>query len=231
MLLDYSAIDGEMFVRRPDPSRKLIEAVGGKLEEATEKVMDQGYFPGMVAWVGLNDERGSDQMYHVVLSYKGNRVTRPLDGVVAAGKLCFVGGTYELPNLKDVNAVFFDEESDVSLPQIDTVGIVEFGGDKYVHVLRLADNAVVNTVAVAPMGSFRTKQEHTRVRGIVKNATVINNIEVNNGTASMDLLLPDALYAPVPNENNTQQDVADNNSRQLLRFFRESLMTNMTSIQ
>jgi len=221
MLLDYSAIDGEMFVRRPDPSRKLIEAVGGKLEEATEKVMEQGYFPGMIAWIGLNDERGSDQMYHVVLSYKGNRVTRPLDGVVAAGKLCFVGGTYELPNLKDVNAVFFDEESDVSLPQIDTVGLVEFGGDKHVHVLRLADNAVVNTVAVAPMGSFRTKQEHTRVRGIIKNATVISNIEVNNGTASMELLLPDALYAPVPNENNTQQDVADNNSRQLLRFFRK----------
>ena len=222
MLLDYSAIDGEMFVRRPDPSRKLIAAVGAKLEEATEKVMEQGYFPGMIGWVGTNGKLGDEGGYVVVFSYKGNRVERPLDDVVAVGKLTFpLYGTYELPNLKDVNAIFFDDEVDVSLPQVDTVGLVEFGGDKHVHVLRLADNAVVNTVAVAPMGSFRTKQEHTRVRGIIKNATVINNIEVNNGTASMELLLPDALYAPVPNENNLQQDVADNNSRQLLRFFRK----------
>jgi hypothetical protein len=221
MLLDYSAIDGEVFVRRPDPSRKLIEAVGAKLEEATEKVMEQGYFPGMIGWVNPNVKLGDEGGYVVVFSYKGNRVERPLDDVVAVGKLTFpVDGTYELPNLKDVNAVFFDAEADVSLPQIDTVGLVEFGGNKHVHVLRLADNAVVNTVAVAPMGYY-TKQEHTRVRGIIKNATIINNIEVNNGNASMELLLPDALYAPVPNENNTQQDVADNNSRQLLKFFRD----------
>jgi hypothetical protein len=219
MLLNYSAIDGEMFVRRPDPTKALIKAVGDKLLEATEKVMDQGYFPGMSAWVGLNDELGSDQMYNVVFSYKGNRIKRPLDGVVAAGKLYFVDGTYELPNLKNINAVHLDEDAEVTLPQVDTLGIVEFSGDKNVQVLRLADNAVIGTVAVSPMGFYKGL-ESTKLRGIVKNATIIDNIEVNNGTAVLDLMLPDAIYAPVPSIQRRLQDVANNNAFQLRKFFR-----------
>jgi hypothetical protein len=219
MLLDYSAIDGEMFVRRPSPTKTLIKAVGDKLLEATEKVMEQGYYPGMTAWVGQNGKLGDEGAYTVRFSYKGNRIDVPLDGVVAAGKLYFVGDTYELPNLKNINAVHLDEDAEVSLPQVNTIGVVEFSGDKNVQVLRLADNAVIGTVAVSPMGFYKGL-ESTKLRGIVKNATIIDNIEVNNGTAVLDLMLPDAIYAPVPSEQRLLEDVADNNARQLRRFFR-----------
>ena len=219
MLLDYSAIDGEMFVRRPSPTKALIKAVGDKLMEATEKIMDQGYFPGMSAIVGDNGKLGDEGGYTVRFAYKGNRIDVPLDGVVAAGKLYFVGGTYELPNLKSINAVHIDEDADINLPQVDTLGIVEFSGDRDVQVLRLADNAVIGTVAVSPMGFYKGL-ESTKLRGIVKNATIIDNIEVNNGTASLDLMLPDVIYAPVPSKQKLLEDVADNNARQLRRFFR-----------
>jgi hypothetical protein len=220
MLLDYTAIDGEMFVRRPSPTKTLIKAVGDKLLEATEKVMAQGYYPGMTAWVGQNGKLGDEGAYTVRFFYKGNRIDVPLDEVVAAGKLYFVGDTLELPNLKNINAVHLDEDAEISLPQVDTIGIVEFSGDKNVQVLRLADNAVIGTVAVSPMGFYKGL-ESTKLRGIVKNATIIDNIEVNNGTASLDLMLPDAIYAPVLSNKGLERELADNNAHQLRKFFRE----------
>ena len=219
MLLDYNAIDGETFVRRPDPTKALIKAVGDKLMEATEKIMEQGYYPGMTAWVGQNGKLGDEGAYTVRFSYKGNRIDVPLDEVVAVGKLYFVGNTLELPNLKNINAVHLDEDAEVSLPQVNTIGVVEFSGDKNVQVLRLADNAVIGTVAVSPMGFYKGL-ESTKLRGIVKNATIIDNIEVNNGTAVLDLMLPDAIYAPVPSNKSLERELADNNARQLLKFFR-----------
>jgi len=220
MLLDYTAIDGEMFVRRPSPTKTLIKAVGDKLLEATEKVMEQGYYPGMTAWVGQNGKLGDEGAYTVRFSYKGNRIDVPLDEVVAAGKLFFVGDTYELPNLKNINAVHLDEDAEVSLPQVNTIGIVEFSGDKNVQVLRLADNAVIGTVAVSPMGFYKGVGS-TKLRGIIKNATIIDNIELNVGTASLDLMLPDAIYAPVPSNKGNERWIADSNGNQLLKFFRE----------
>jgi len=219
ILLDFSSIDGEMFVRRPDPTQALIKATGDALMDATEKAMVDGYYPGMSAWVGPNIGYDAPIGSSAVFVFKGDRKTVSLDDVVAAGKLYFVDGTYELPNLKHINAVHLDEDAEVTLPQVDTLGIVEFSGDKNVQVLRLADNSVIGTVAVSQMGFYKGL-ESTRLRGIVKNATIIDNIEVNNGTAALDLMLPDAVYAPVPSAQQLLQDVADNNAYQLRRFFR-----------
>jgi hypothetical protein len=222
MLLDFSSIDGEMFVRRPDPTKELLKATGDVLMDATEKVMADGYFPGMSAFINPYDNKA-------VFSYKGKKLEISADDLVAAGKLyMYSDEPTVLPNLKYVNAVELEDNAEVSLPQVDTIGLVEFKGNNNVQVLRLADNAVVGTVAVAPMmGAVRFAA--TKTRGIIKNATIIDNIETNDGNAALQLMLPDAIYAPVVSAKGNERIIADNNVEQFRKFIRE--LTYKYSIQ
>lgn len=214
MLLDFSSIDGEMFVRRPDPTKELLKATGDALMDATEKVMADGYFPGMKAFVNPYDNKA-------VFSFKGKKIEISADDLIAAGKLyLYSDEPTVLPNLKYVNAVELEDNAEASLPQVNTIGLVEFKGNNNVQVLRLADNAVVGTVAVTPMmGAVRFAA--TKTRGIIKNATVIDNIETNYGNAALDLMLPDAIYAPVVSAKGNERIIADSNVKQFREFIRE----------
>ena len=214
MLLNFSSIDGEMFVRRPDPTKELLKATGDALMDATEKVMADGYFPGMKAYVTPHNN-------NAVFSFKGKKIEISADDLVAAGKLYLYSDEQTvLPNLKYVNAVELEDNAEVSLPQVNTIGLVEFKGNNNVQVLRLADNAVVGTVAVAPMmGAVRFAA--TKTRGIIKNATIINNIETNDGNAALELMLPDAIYAPVVSAKGNERIIANNNLEQFRNFIRE----------
>jgi hypothetical protein len=214
MLLNFSSIDGEMFVRRPDPTKELLKATGDALMDATEKVMADGYFPGMKAYVTPHDN-------NAVFSFKGKKIQISVDNLVAAGKLYFyLDEPVVLPNLKHVNAVQLEDDTDVSLPQINTIGLVEFKGNNNVQVLRLADNAVVGTVAVSTMLNA-VQFAATKTRGIIKNATIVDNIETNDGNAALELMLPDAIYAPVVSAKGNERIIADSNVEQFRKFIRE----------
>jgi hypothetical protein len=214
MLLDFSPLDGEMFVDRPRPTEELLKATGEALVDATEKIIPNGYFPGMSAYVTPHDN-------NAVFSFKGKKIQISVDNLVAAGKLYFyLDEPVVLPNLKHVNAVQMEDDTDVSLPQINTIGLVEFKGNNNVQVLRLADNAVVGTVAVSTMLNA-VQFAATKTRGIIKNATIVDNIETNDGNAALELMLPDAIYAPAISAKGNERIVADSNVEQFRKFINE----------
>jgi hypothetical protein len=116
--LDFSAIDGENFVERPDPTTGVVNAVAEKLLDATEAATKEGYFPGIAGYVGF----GKTFSYKL----KGQDYQVPLDGVRMASRVMFINENAYLPNLEAVNSIIVIGDATVQLPKAKRVEEIEF---------------------------------------------------------------------------------------------------------
>ena len=208
-LLNFSAIDGENFVARPDPTDALVDAVGKKLGASTEAATKEGHFPGIRGYFALNQFN---------YELRGTRFEVPADNVRTVDSILFIGGDAYLPNLESVNEVSVSGDTVVRLPKVKNVDLIRFSGeDKTKPMLVLADNAVINRIETGD------SYENTpgRLNATIKNATVVNKISVNADFTALDLSLPDAIYAPEMTPKARERAVADGNSMQFFGLMQE----------
>jgi hypothetical protein len=208
-LLNFSAIDGENFVARPDPTDALVDAVGKKLGESTEAATKEGHFPGIRGYFALNQFN---------YELRGNRFEVPADNVRTVDSILFIGGDAYLPNLESVNEVSVSGDTVVRLPKVKNIDLIRFSGeDKTKPMLVLADNAVINHIETGD--SLETTPG--RLNATIKNATVVNKISVNANFTALDLSLPDTIYAPEMTPKARERAVADGNSMQFFGLMQE----------
>jgi len=208
-LLNFSAIDGENFVARPDPTDALVDAVGKKLGESTEAATKEGHFPGIRGYFALNQFN---------YELRGNRFEVPADNVRTVDSILFIGGDAYLPNLESVNEVSVSGDTVVRLPKVKNIDLIRFSGkDKTKPMLVLADNAVINRIETGD--SLETTPG--RLNATIKNATVVNKISVNANFTALDLSLPDTIYAPEMTPKARERAVADGNSMQFFGLMQE----------
>jgi len=209
-LLDFSAIDGENFVERPEPTDAVIAAVGKKLNESTEAAIKEGHFLGTRGFVS-----GSTFHYYIQDTY----FEVPADSVRTADSIHFINNAVYLPNLETLNVANISGNAVVHLPKVRNVAVVRFGGeDRTKPVLVLADNAVINSVEVT---DNYEETSLVRLNATIKNATVVTSIEVNADFTAIDLSLPDTIYAPEMTPKARERAVADGNSMQFYGLIQE----------
>ena len=209
-LLNFSAIDGENFVERPEPTDAVIAAVGKKLGESTEAATKEGHFPGIRGLMSGNTFN---------YSLKGSDFEVPADSVRTASSIYFINNSAYLSNLELLNEANISGNPDVFLPKVKNVNVVRFSGeDKDKSMLVLAARAVVNRVEVNDSYGELTV---ARLNATIKNATVVTKIEVNADFTALDLSLPDTIYAPEMTPKAIERAVADGNSMQFFGLMQE----------
>jgi hypothetical protein len=180
---NFEDIDGEIEEYRPKKPKGFEKQVVAKLKEGLKTAIQNNEFPGVDIFFF--------DAANVSVVFDGNVHEVSAQDIRGASKITLEAGAPSFLNLEKVNHVHMLKDVTATLPKITKLHRVSAESATPTSIVTLGKNATVKYVDI-PITTNNPRNFLT-----INNATVVNQI-VTREDSTIDLTLPDAKYAELP---------------------------------